>query len=169
MDIEDKITPKLYQFLATAMEIVNADKGNVQFFDEEENSLKVVAHIGFNDEFLQTFKSVIPGHCACGVAMKTRERVVVEDTSQDPSFASIGSTLKRFGYAAVQSTPLFDENERFFGVISTHFNAPHRPSSNELGQLDRYLFQAAALIARKLRETPPAGFKSDERFQKPRV
>jgi GAF domain-containing protein len=168
MDLEDGLTPKLYQFLATAIEIMNAEKGNAQFFDEKANCLKIVAHIGFNDEFLQLFKSVTPGHAgACGQAFKSRQRFIVEDTSKAPEFSSLGDTLKRFGFAAVQSTPLFDENRKFFGMLSTHFRHPHRPSQKELEMLDRYLFQSAPVIARKLRETPPREIKlpkADERL-----
>jgi hypothetical protein len=147
--IEENLTPKLYQILGTTIEILNADKGNIQFYDEKENALKIVAHIGFSDDFLKTFETVLEGHCCCGTAMARGERMIVEDTSKDPSYESMGSMLERFGFSAVQSTPLFDEENRFFGMISTHFKNPHCPTAFELHSLDRYLSVAAPLLARK--------------------
>jgi hypothetical protein len=129
MHREDRLTPKLYQFLATAIEITNAEKGNVQFFDEEANCLKIVAHIGFNDDFLRVFKSVTASHeSACGAAFKGHQRVIVGDTAKDPLFDNIGSTLKRFGFAAVQSTPLFDENGKFSEWYQRTSRSPADPA-----------------------------------------
>ena len=150
MDKEQNLTPQLYLFLATAIEVMGADKGNVQFYEKERNTLRIVAHIGFNDEFLEIFKSVTPGQCACGLAMETGKRVVVEDTSKDPLFDGVGSTFRRFGFAAVQSTPLYDGSGRFFGMLSTHFSKPHRPSEDKFRQLDDYLSRAAPSIGRKI-------------------
>jgi GAF domain-containing protein len=150
--VAKRLTPQLYIFLANAIELLDADKGNVQFYDEPTNTLKIVAHIGFNDEFLREFETVVPGRCACGIAMKSRQRVIVEDTSKDPSFKDVGSTLKRFGFAAVQSTPLFGEDSKFFGMLSTHFAMPHVPGSHELRMLDQYLERSAPLLARKWAE-----------------
>lgn len=36
------------------------------------------------------------------------------------------------GYRAVQSTPIISRSGVFFGVLSTHFPAPHRPSDSEM-------------------------------------
>lgn len=146
----DYFSPQLYQVLATAIEIMNADKGNIQFYDEEEKALKIVAHIGFNDEFLRTFASVSPGHAACGQALEKAARVIVEDIFKDPSFINIGPIIKTFGYTSVQSTPLFDGNGNLFGMLSTHFTKKHYPNAEEFHVLDTYLKAAVPILARKL-------------------
>lgn len=148
---EDSTSSKLYQVLATAIEITGAHKGNIQFFDEQENALKIVAQIGFNEEFLKTFETVHAGDHCCGQALAKRKRVIIEDTSKERSFDPLGSMYQRFGFSACQSTPLIDEEENFFGVLSTHFKYPHRPSDYQLYVLDAYLAQAAPTIARKLK------------------
>ncbi|MBI3313930.1 MAG: GAF domain-containing protein [Candidatus Omnitrophica bacterium] len=149
----ENLALQLYLFLANAIDILNADKGNVQVYDENKKTLNIVAHIGFNDEFLSLFQSVgMENGGACVAALKRRERIIVEDTSKDPSFDGLGSTSKRFGFAAVKCTPLFDGNGKFFGILSIHFKKPHRPSAEELDLLDRYLSQAVLIIAQKWRE-----------------
>jgi signal transduction histidine kinase len=52
------------------------------------------------------------------------------------------------GVAAMQSTPLFGSDGEVFGVLSTHFSLPHRPSESELRLLDLYAQQAERVIER---------------------
>ncbi len=147
-----RLNPRLHQFLVTAVEMLGADKGNVQFYDEERQMLTIAAHIGFNDEFLTYFKNVPVGFSVCGIALKRRERVVMEDVRIDPLFSYLVETFSRYGFSSVISTPLFDESGKLFGVLSVHFAKPHRPSKEKLEMLDSYIHQAAPLIARKQRE-----------------
>src|SRR5262249_56512040 len=50
---------------------------------------------------------------------------------------------------AVQSTPLIASSGQVFGMISTHYRAPHRPSERDLHLLDLLARQTADYLERK--------------------
>src|SRR5215831_17644720 len=60
-----------------AIALTNADKCTVQVFDESIGALKLVAHQGFEEPFLQFFEVVTTQAAACELAMRSRSRVVV--------------------------------------------------------------------------------------------
>ena len=89
MVLEDRLNPMLYQFLSTAIEIVGANKGNIQFLEKTGVSLRLAAHIGFSDDFLSLFQVVKPGDATpCNLALQRRCRVVVKDLLNDPLLSS---------------------------------------------------------------------------------
>jgi PAS domain S-box-containing protein len=53
---------------------------------------------------------------------------------------------------AVQSTPLIANSGRVFGLISSYFSAPHRPSTRDLHLLDLLARQAADYLERRRAE-----------------
>ena len=130
------IQPVLEEVLDAAISLLDADFGNVQLYDPESHSLKIVAHRGFEQEFLDYFNSVPEGTASCGTAFERRERVIVEDVLSDPAFAPHLEIVAGAGYRAVQSTPLFSRGGDLLGMISTHFRQPHRPSERSLCVLD---------------------------------
>jgi YesN/AraC family two-component response regulator len=71
----------LHDVLDAAIEITQADMGNIQLLRDGE--LKIVAQRGFHAPFLEYFESVREGSAACGMAMKRARRVVVEDVASD--------------------------------------------------------------------------------------
>lgn len=128
--------------LNTAIDLLKADKGNVQLLDAAANSLRIVSHAGFNAQFLKHFETVIPGYCACGLALKLKRRVVIDDVFTDPRFSHLGPIFASYGYVAVQSTPLLGPEGNVFGVLSTHFAAPRHLGGAELAALDDFLRDA---------------------------
>src|SRR5215472_1352871 len=57
------------QFLASIISATEADFGNVQLFDSKNRVLRIVAHDGFESEFLGYFDTVsLEDNCACGRA-----------------------------------------------------------------------------------------------------
>jgi PAS domain S-box-containing protein len=150
---ETEIAPLLHQVLEASIELLGADKGNIQIYDEQEKALKIVTSVGFNQDFLDYFKSVPVGFSAtCGAALERRERVIVEDVFADPVFADLRSVFASHGLVAVQSTPLFSHDGELYGMLSTHWRKPHRPSERELWLLDLYAQQAARVIERQRAE-----------------
>src|SRR5688572_30716038 len=138
----------LQQILRASMALLGGDKGNVQLLDDN-GFLRLVAHDGFAHEFLDFFQKVSSEDVAsCGRALRTGQRVVVEDVETDELYAPLREVVRAAGYRAVQSTPIVNRDGRRLGMISTHFVSPHRPSEQSLRLLDLYMRQAADFIDR---------------------
>jgi GAF domain-containing protein len=74
------------EILDAAIEITHADLGNVQLVDRASGVLRIGAQRGFEAEFLDFFDAVHDGVAACGSAMQSGRRVIVEDVANDPIF-----------------------------------------------------------------------------------
>jgi two-component system, chemotaxis family, CheB/CheR fusion protein len=130
----------LYQVLDATIELQGADFGNIQLFDSATRTLKIVAHRGFNQEFLDYFASVDAGdRSACGLALRSGARIIIEDVNTNAEFAVHRGIAAAAGFRGVQSTPLLDRNSgQSIGMLSTHFREPYRPAENELQLTDFY-------------------------------
>src|SRR5688572_3612494 len=138
----------LKQILWAALSLLGGDKGNVQLLGDD-GLLRIVAHEGFDQAFLDFFRTVSPADSAtCGRALRSGKRVIVEDIEADEQFAPLRHVVRAAGYRAVQSTPIISRDGRPLGMISTQFRAPHRPSEQSLRLLDLYVRQAADFIDR---------------------
>jgi PAS domain S-box-containing protein len=149
----------LEAILDTAIALVGADKGNIQLLDSGSGTLRFAEHCGFGEPFLRFFTVVDAGEAAaCATALRAKERVVVEDVTRSPVFAGQPSlrVLLDADVRAVQSTPLISSSGQVFGMISTHFRAPHRPSERDLRLLDLVARQAADYLERMEAEAKKA-------------
>lgn len=156
-------TTALDDVLGTAIAMVGAAKGNVQLYDQTDATLKIIAHRGFNQEFLEYFRTVPAGYSCCGTAMQQRERVIIENVFTDDRFSEFGEIYSGHGFEAVQSTPLFTSDGRLLGVFSTHFAKPYHPSERDLRVLDQIAQQAGRIIERTSAEE--ALRESEARFR----
>ncbi|MBV9505915.1 MAG: response regulator [Acidobacteriia bacterium] len=148
----DVLTDLLGEILEAAIEITNADKGNIQLY--QHGVLKIVQQRGFEAPFLNFFSAVEHHTAACGTALGRGERVIVEDVAQSPIFKGKPSldVLLSAGVHAVQATPLIGRSGRIMGMLSTHYGRPHAPAERDLRLLDVLSRQAADLIERDLAE-----------------
>jgi len=131
--------PPLDWVVDLALRLTNATKGNLQLFDPTSGVLHIAAQSGFKRKFLKYFECVHAGEAAaCGQALKTRRRVIVEDVAQSAVFHGTPAleVLLDAEVKAVQSTPLVSRSGAFLGMISTHWASPHSPSSFDLARLD---------------------------------
>ena len=158
------LLPLLEEVLNAIIALQNADFGNVQLYNPETKTLEIVAHRGFQRNFLDYFSSVNEPGAACGRAMQRRERVIIEDVLADPDFEPHREIAASAGFRAVQSTPLFSRSGEPLGMISTHFRQPHRPSGHDLRFTDLYARLAAELIERQRAEEALGA--SEERFRR---
>jgi PAS domain S-box-containing protein len=145
----------LKSILETGIAITRADKGNIQLLDAESETLKLAVQHGFDGPFLKFFASVgSDDAAACGGALQSSERIVIEDVARSGVFSGQRSlsVLLEAGVHAVQSTPLISSDGKILGIISTHFSTPHRPSQRELRFMDLLTRQAADFIERKQAE-----------------
>jgi signal transduction histidine kinase/DNA-binding response OmpR family regulator len=144
----------LHEVLDATMQLQRADFGDVQLYNKETCTLEIVAQRGFQSEFLDYFRSVdATDDTACGLALRHRRRIIIEDVDLDPDFEQHRGLAARAGFRAVQSTPLFDRRSgEPLGMLSTHFRNPHRPSARDLRLTDLYASQAADVIVIRLSE-----------------
>jgi signal transduction histidine kinase/response regulator of citrate/malate metabolism len=155
----------LDEMLAAAINLLNAQKGNIQMLEHDHLRLTIGAQRGFGKEFLDFFRQVTASDdSACGRALRAGERVIVEDVEADESFAPLRPIARRAGFKAVISTPLIGADGTFLGVLSIHFGAAHRPSKADLQRLDLYVRQATDFIQRCRIEE--ALRRSEEQFRK---
>ena len=129
--------------LEAAIEAGHAPMGNVQV--KAPDGLRIAAHRGFSAPFLDFFACVTDTYCACGSALKSGGRVVINDVASDPIFAGTdaGRVLIDAGVLAVQSTPLISTSGQVLGMVSTHYREPGAASTIDLGAIDLIAARAA--------------------------
>jgi PAS domain S-box-containing protein len=138
----------LREILRSALALLGSDKGIVQLLGAD-GLLRLAAHDGFEQPFLDAFGEVSPNDPACsGRALRTGGRVIIEDVEADEDFAPLREVARAAGYRAVQSTPIVNRDGRWLGMITTHFRSPHRPTEQSLRLLDLYVRQAADFMDR---------------------
>jgi PAS domain S-box-containing protein len=144
----------LHEILDVAIAIAGADKGNIQLLDPEVGVLTIAAQRGFGSAFLKYFEHVRNDPSACSAAMRSGERVIVEDVTTSEIFVGQPSmdALIDEGVRAVISTPLMSSAGNVLGMISTHFHESHRPGGRELGLMDLLARQTADYLERKRAE-----------------
>jgi PAS domain S-box-containing protein len=134
----------------TAIEVTDADMGNLQLYDEATESLRIVAHHGFERPFLDHFAIVRGGDAACGEAVRSRRQVIVEDVSTSPLFDGPAlAVLRGAGVQSVLSTPMVTRDARLLGVISTHWKKRGRPDGDRKRNLEIVSRQAADALERR--------------------
>jgi PAS domain S-box-containing protein len=147
----DDIDSCLKEILNVAIEITGADKGNVQLLNGDAETLRLVTQIGFDDPFLELFECGHNGDSACGVALHSKQRVVVENIDKSEIYAGKPSlqAMHEADVLAVESVPLVSSEGNALGIISTHFSQAHRPSEQELRLMDLLARQTADYLERK--------------------
>jgi hypothetical protein len=124
--------------LERMLSLARADRGNVQLADPETRALRIIAHQGFDAEFLDYFAVVDDDLSACGRAALRDAQVVISDVTTDRRFEPHRRIAAASGFRAVQSTPLADMNGQLVGVVSTHYPKTHAPSARDLRIIRRY-------------------------------
>jgi PAS domain S-box-containing protein len=132
--------------------------------DVAQGKLKIEAHRGFKQEFLDFFREVSAADdSACGRVLRTGERIVIDDVETDTLYAPFHSIAQAAGYRAVQSTPIKNCEGVLLGTLATHFRSVYKPDSHDLRLLDLYVRQAADIIERHRAED--ALRESEERLR----
>jgi PAS domain S-box-containing protein len=141
----------LDEVLKVAIEIGGADKGNIQMLDNETGTLTLATQSSFDAPFLEFFETIVPEDTACGMALQTKQRVIVEDITKSEIYAGKPSleAMREAEVLAVQSLPLMSSSGKVLGIISTHFSNVHRPSEQELRLMDLLARQTADYLERK--------------------
>ena len=124
--------------LTGALWLMGATRGNVQLVVPRTGVLRIAAHRGFSQDFLDYFGTVSDTASACGRAAGEQVQVVIADVGSDPGFAPHRGVAAAAGFRAVQSTPLIDASGQLRGVLSTHYPDAYRPPDESLALMRRY-------------------------------
>ena len=144
-----ELKPAMELILDGSMEIVGATMGDVQIYDALNQSMKIVAHRGFTQEYIECLdKLPLDPESPCGRAMESGSRVIVEDIESYPNSLHLRAMAAEAGYRGMQCTPLVSRNRELLGIVSTQFQTPHQPSEHEFRLLDLYLVHATDTIER---------------------
>ncbi len=136
----------LQEAMDAAVAIMGAEHGTLQLLEGE--TLRIVAHHGHQQAFLDFFASAETRASVCGEATKRGERVVVPDVEESPLFSGTESlaVLRAAGVRAVQSTPLMSRSGKLLGILTTQWAKPFRPDEHDLWRVDLLARQASDLI-----------------------
>ena len=141
------LEPLLQEIMDAAVAVVSAEKGTLQLL-VEDGCLRIVAHHGHEQPFLDFFAAAENVASVCGEATRRGERVVVEDVETSPLFAGTPSlrVLREAGVRAVQSTPLVSRRGELLGILTTHWGVSYVPDEHDLWRIDLLARQAADMI-----------------------
>jgi GAF domain-containing protein len=149
-----RLGPLLAGALAGAIELVDADFGNIQLPHPRTKALRIAGQRGFEREFLEHFSVVEDQESACGRAAASHRQIVIADVLSDPLFSQHRPIAMTAGFRSVQSTPLVDRAGRFHGVLSTHFRQPHEPAEHSLQLTALYARLVANALADRVHGPP---------------
>jgi hypothetical protein len=132
-------TAVLQDLMRTAMTDAHADHSTVQVRDRIHGGLILEGSSGFGRDFLDFFGYVDDGGSACGETLIDGQQVIVDDVESSPVFDEPDRAMVlTAGVRAVVSTPLLDEHQNIWGVVSTHYtqanHAPSEPAARRVAQ-----------------------------------
>src|SRR5262245_41090214 len=112
----------LDEILGGAIELLGADMGVMHLLDTTREVLKVEAHRGVSQEFVDSFGELpAAANSPCGRALRLGERRVVDDVEVDTSFAPLRAFAHKAGYRSAQATPIMSHEGTPLGLLSTHY------------------------------------------------
>ena len=145
------LTSLLNEIVAAAIEITSAVMGTIQVVDDT-GGLIIAAQTGFEAPFLDFFKLVDAStDGAYGTALARRQRVIVDDVTQDSVFHDTASlkVLLAAGVRGVQLTPLVTPSGALVGMFSTYYRTSPHFEHADLRWLDLMAREAANLLERR--------------------
>lgn len=144
----DNLNEGLTEVLRSSLQMMGAQKGNVQFFDEQARVLRIAAHIGFDPAFLEFFEEVgTTDDSACARAWKEKSQVFVADTEKE-WLGAMQAIARASGFRAVLSTPIFNHDGSIIGMISTHFREVIEPDELAFKRMQLYARSVQGFIER---------------------
>jgi len=139
---EDDVA-ELRRLLEEAIECDGAKMGNIQVFEPNTETLRIVVQKGFGPEFLSHFEVVRAfDSSACGRAVGVGNEIVIPDVEEDQAFRPHRRIARVAGFRSVKSVPVFDTRGGVCGVLSVHSAVPRTDQVSE----------GVAVIARRVGE-----------------
>jgi hypothetical protein len=123
--IQNDLREKLNKLLLKAIQMDKASMGNIQLLNSKQNTLSIVVQYGFSEDFLKHFETVKAfDSSACGRAIGIGSAILICDVLEDIGFKPHRKIAKAADFRAVKSVPLKTPDNKFVGVLSTHFRQP---------------------------------------------
>jgi GAF domain-containing protein len=134
--------------LDAALSVASADYANIQMIHPSGRGLLLKAQRGFGQPFLDFFATVDDCHTACGLALKERRPIVVQDIVCSPIFMRTRGlqVMLGAGIRAVTSTPLVGGAGQVWGMLSVYYSRPRRYVDSDLTRFQKVAKAVAALI-----------------------
>lgn len=158
-----QLKDQLQAVLATLCELHGSDKGLASLSENDGRYLQVQAATGFSDAALQRLWRVAAGEGACGLAMRSNQRIVVADTETDSAFVELRALARAEGVRAVHSTPMRSSTGEVLGVLSVYLATPRAPTEREIRLSDLCAQLCALFVERTLAEGEAD--RSEQRLQ----
>ena len=139
----------LQEILAVALDFVGAHKGNIQRLGENGETLRLAVHQGHGQAFVEHFAEG-GAKAICGAALRSRERLVIEDLTQWPGLPGTEDlrVLLEDGNRAGLSTSIATRRGEVLGMLTAYFAEPHRCSDDAMRRLDLLTWIAADAMER---------------------
>ncbi len=109
--------------LATTLQVVGADAGEVFLFDEETGELLLHAQQGLSEAFLLEEAVLGPAECLCGLSAASRSLVIAEDIASHP--ARSRAACLREGFRSLLCLPLLVRGQ-VVGLLNVQCRAPRQ-------------------------------------------
>lgn len=145
--------------LLEAVGLARADLGDIQVLDPATGDLLLVAHAGFDADFVTRFGLMGDPSTVCGRAAARGQQVLVPDVEDDDPSGPHRAAASAFGFRSVLSTPLRDYERRLVGVVSVHWRARRHPSPAGLRLMELFADYCGERLATML--APTAGEAED--------
>jgi signal transduction histidine kinase len=117
--------------LRTALEVIGEESGEIYLLDEEGHELALHTHQGQSQPFVTDEATIGAGECICGLAVQSRQVVVVDNLSNHP--ARSRAACLREGFHSCIHLPLLARGE-VLGLLNVHSPNPRMftPADEEL-------------------------------------
>lgn len=135
--------------VAEAIGVSGADMGNAQLRDPATGALRIVAHQGFNREFLDFFEIVHDEESACGTALVAGKPVWVEEVARSRIFAGTPAldVMLNADAQAVASVPVRADDGHVMAMLSVHYHRPTTWTGRQRQQLTDLATVAGRLVS----------------------
>lgn len=144
----DDVCGVLADTVAHALGAARAAMADAQLLDPRTGGLRLIAHSGFSEEFIEFFGLVDGEGSACGVALRTGRPVWVSDIERSTIFARSQAldVMLDAGSRAVTSVPILSAAGRPIAMISTHHTRPNGRTDQRMRRLERVARSTGELL-----------------------
>lgn len=134
-----------------AMKLHGAQFSTLQIFDEQRDTLIILAQRNFRAPFLHHLALMRPGDgSACGRCLAEGRPAAIGDVNSDVAFEPHREAAREAGFESVQACPVLSRSGSLMAVLSTYFSTPQRFSEDELNRIALYAKKIGTGLERHL-------------------
>ena len=137
---------QLQKVLDTALEIHRSSCGLISVLHEGQP--RIAAQAGFADIPTDRLERVVGQGGICGLAMKDRARIMVQDIDQDPRCQAVRELLATRQLRAAHALPLISDQGELMGAMSIFLRDARLPNARERTAMDMCANKAVLFVER---------------------